>query len=217
MVAVFAMETELSRKDRVLLFLYGTPHIVGSIAALIGLGLYFSGLIDRYWWAIAAALYGGGYFIVPRNDAVDKIVQARFSEETLRERLAQLIAASRKRIPAEAERQLEAIREHAEVLLPKLKELTDRGALASSVRHDVLQMLTRYLPDTLGAYLRLPPAYAKLTRDDHGRTPQALLTEQLGLLEGNLARAIKEAYAEDITTLEVQGRFLNEKFMAPPH
>lgn len=211
------MDTELSRKDRVLLFLYGTPHIVGSIAALVGLGLYFGGIVDRFWWAIVIALYGGGYFIVPRDDAVAQIVRAQFSEETLRDRLAQLITAARKRIPAEAERQLEAIREHAEVLLPKLKELTDRGALASSVRHDVLQMLTRYLPDTLGAYMRLPPAYAKLTRDDRGRTPQALLIEQLQLLEGNLARAVKEAFAEDVTNLEVQGRFLNEKYTAAPH
>jgi len=211
------MDDQLSRKDRLLLFLYSTQHIVGSAAALVGLGLFFGGVIDRYWWAIVAALYAGGYLLVPRDDSAEKIVRAQFSEENLRERLDELIKAARNRVPAEAGHRLEEIREHAQLLLPKLKELTDRGALASSVRHDVLQMLSRYLPDTRAAYLRLPPAYAKLTRDDAGRSPQVLLIEQLGLLEGNLGRAVKEAFSEDISTLEVQGRFLSEKFAPAPH
>ncbi len=211
------MDNELSLKDRLLLFLYSTPHIVGSIAALAGLGLLFAGVIEEYWWAIVAALYCGGFLLVPRDDSVEKIVRAQFSEENLRERLSDLIKAARNRVPSEAQRRLEAISAHAELLLPKLKELTDRGALASSVRFDVLQMLTRYLPDTLGAYLRLPPAYARLTHDDAGRSPLTLLIEQLQLLEDNLGRAVKEAFSEDVATLEVQGRFLSEKFTAAPH
>ena len=70
------MDTDLTLKDRVLLFLYSTPHIVGCLAALAGLGLLFAGVIDKYWWAIVPALYGGGYLIVPRDDAVAQI--ARF-------------------------------------------------------------------------------------------------------------------------------------------
>jgi hypothetical protein len=210
------METEFSLKDRVLLFLYSTRHIVGSLAALAGLGLLFGGVIDKYWWAIVAALYCGGYLIVPRDDTVEQLVRMQFSEQNLRERLADLIKAARPRVPAEAAKLLEAIREHADLLLPKLKELTDRGALASRVHHDVLQMFTRYLPDTLGAYLRLPPAFARLTHDDAGRSPQALLVEQLKILEGNLGSAVKEAFAEDVATLEVQGRFLSEKFSSVP-
>ena len=211
------MDNELSHKDRLLLFLYSTRHIVGSIAALAGLGLLFAGAIDKYWWAIVPSLYIGGYLLVPRDDTVEKIVRAQFSEENLREDFTDLIETARNRVPAEAGKRLDAIREHAELLLPKLKELTDRGTLASSVRHDIFQMLTRYLPDTLAAYLRLPVAYTKLTHDDAGRSPQTLLIEQLRLLEGNLARAVKEAFSEDISTLEIHGRFLNEKFTTGPY
>jgi hypothetical protein len=210
------MDAEFSFKDRLLLFLYSTPHIVGSAAALAGLGLLFAGVIGAYWWAIVAALYAGGYLIVPRDDTIERIVRAEFSEDNLRERLDELILAARNRVPAAAGERLESIREHANFLLPKLKELTERGTLASSVRHDVLETLTRYLPDTLGAYLRLPTAYAKLTHDSSGRSPERLLNEQLRLLDDNLEQAVKEAYAEDIAHLEVQGRFLSEKYTRPP-
>lgn len=210
------MAEELSRRERALLFLYGTPHIAGSVAALAGLGLYFAGIIGPFWWAIVPALYAGAFLVVPRDDRIEQLVRAQFTEENLRERLDELIRAARMKVPAEAGHRLEKIREHAGLLLPKLKELTERGALSSNVHFDALQMLTRYLPDTLGAYLRLPPAYKKLHRDDAGRSPDSLLIEQLGLLEDNLAQAVREAFAEDISHLEVQGRFLAEKYVAPP-
>src|SRR5262249_23394033 len=206
----------LSYDKRLLLFLYGTPHIAGSVAALVGLGLYFAGVIDRWWWAIVVGLYAGGYLVVPRDDSAQRIVRAEMGEGNLREQLAELIRRAQKRVPPEAAQRLEAIRGHAETLLPKLKELTERGSLASSVRHDVLQTLTRYLPDTLAAYLRLPPVYARLSRDREGRTPAMLLNEQLRLLEDNLDRAVHEAFAEDVARLEVQGRFLSEKYTRAP-
>ncbi len=207
--------TELSFRYRALLYLYSNQHIAGSIAALVGLGLFFGGVIDKGWWAIVAGLYVGGALIMPRDDSAERITRAQFDEINLREQLADLIKMARNKVPAEAGHRLEAIREHAEVLLPKLKELTERGALAASVRHDVLQTLTRYLPDTLASYLKLPPAYSKLHGDANGKTPQVLLVEQLRLLEENLGEAVKEAFAEDVATLQVQGRFLSEKFTTP--
>jgi hypothetical protein len=211
------MPSDLSVKARLLLFVYSTQHIVGSLAALAGLALYFSGVIDRLWWAIVAALYVGGYLVVPRDESAERVARAHFDEANLRARLADLIATTRSRVPPEARQRLEAIRTHAEMLLPKLKELTERGSLSANVHHDVLETLTRYLPDTLAAFLRLPPAYARLTHDREGRTPAALLNEQLRLLEDNLARAVQEAFAEDVARLQVQGRFLSDKYTPAPH
>jgi hypothetical protein len=208
---------ELPFSQRVFLFLYSNQHIAGSVAALVGLGLFFGGIIDKGWWAIVAGLYAGGVLLMPRDDMAERIERTQFDESNLREHLSGLIKMARNKVPAEAGRLLESIREHAELLLPKLKELTERGALASNVRHDVLQALTRYLPDTLAGYLRLPPAYSRLHSDADGKTPDALLVEQLRLLEENLGRAVKQAFEEDITTLQVQGRFLAEKFTPAPH
>ena len=208
---------ELSARERLLLFLYGTPHIAGSVAAIVGLGLFFAGVIGPYWWAIVPALYLGGYLVVPRDDTVAKVLREEFNEHNLRERLDDLVHAARARVPAKSAERLEQIREHALVLLPKLKELTERGRLANNVRFDVLQTLTRYLPDTLGAYMRLPAAYKKLHRDGEGRSPDALLQSQLDLLADNLEKAVKDAFEEDVARLEVQGRFLSEKYSAAPH
>jgi hypothetical protein len=207
---------DLTPGRRALLYLYGTPHLVGAAAALGGLGIYFAGVIDRFWWAIVIGLYAAGALLVPRDDAADRIARAGFDEEHLRDQLDQLFKTARKRVPEEAARLLASIREHADVLLPKLKELTERGSLCSTVRSDVVETLTRYLPDTLAGYLRLPPAYARLHPVGIGKTPQTLLVQQLRILEDNLARAEREAFAEDVASLEVQGRFLAEKYAAAP-
>jgi hypothetical protein len=155
--------------------------------------------------------------VVPKDDAADRVARAQFDESNLKDRLDDLIKMARNRVPAEAGHRLEAIREHADILLPKLKELTERGTLVANVRHDVLQTLTRYLPDTLASYFRLPPAYARLHANETGKTPDSLLVEQLRLLEDNLRRAVQEAFAEDISNLEIQGRFLADKYSPEPH
>lgn len=208
--------TELSGWEQVKLYLYGRRHLAGCVAALAGLVLYFFGLIDRGWWAIVLGLYLGGVLVMPKDDTADRLTRARFDETNLREHLDELLKMARHRVPAEAGHRLEAIRGHAELLLPKLKELTERGALSATVRHDVLQTLIRYLPDTLATYFRLPKAYARLHSDGAGKTPDALLIEQLRILEDNLGRAVQEAYAEDISNLEIQGRFLSDKFSQEP-
>jgi hypothetical protein len=206
---------ELTFKHRALLYLYSTPHLVGCVAALAGFGLYFGGIIEAGWWAIVAGLYVAGVLVTPRSDTVERLARAEFSEATLRDHLDSLIKTAKGRVPLEAGSHLESIREHAELLLPKLKELAERGALSITVHHDAVQMLTRYLPDTLNGFLRIPPAYFRLHPDESIAAEKELL-EQLGLLEDNFARAVKEAFAEDVATLQVQGRFLTEKFTLAP-
>jgi hypothetical protein len=208
--------TPLSGRERFLLYLYSNQHIAGCIAALFGLALFFGGVIDKGWWAIVIGLYVGVALLLPRDDVAERIARAQFDEHNLRDRLMELITMATNKVPPEAGQLLNTINQHTELLLPKLQELTARGALAANVRHDVLQTLTRYLPDTLATYLRLPLAYTKLHTDDGGRTPQMLLISQLKLLEENLGRAVKEAFAEDVTMLQIQGRFLSEKFADAP-
>lgn len=67
-----------------------------------------------------------------------------------------------------------------------------------------------YLPDTIEAYLRLPPS-ARAQLDRQGQSPEALLLDQLILLEGG----VREAQRHDHTAADrllAQGRFLSERF-----
>jgi len=47
----------MTRKQRILLFLYSTPNIVGSLLGILGLALFFFGVIGRFWLLIVVGLY----------------------------------------------------------------------------------------------------------------------------------------------------------------
>lgn len=190
-------------------FVYGTPQLVASGGALIGLGLYFAGVIDALWWAIVAGLYAAGYLIT-RALVDDEAIGAELDEARLQQELEALLRTARPNVPAPAQTHLETIAERAATLIPALDDLTERGVIGLQVRHDVLLGLTRYLPDTLGAYLALPPAYLKL---HHGKpsSPDRHLAAQLALIDAHLARCVEQAFAEQAAELAVQGRFLADK------
>ncbi len=206
---------DLTAGAQLQLFLRGRKHLVGSLAALAGLGLFFGGIIATGWWAIVLGLYAAGVLLTPTDDASQRLARARYDEHNLRECLQDLLKVARNRVPAEAGHLLQAIQGHAELLLPKLKELTEEGSLASSVRHDVVQTLTRYHPDTLASYFKLPTGYARL-QGAGGKTPETLLVDQLRLLGENPRGAMEEAFSSDVSNLEVHGRFLSEKFRVGP-
>ncbi len=114
------------------------------------------------------------------------------------------------RIPEEAQRLFDTIVENAESLIPALDDLAARGVIGEKVRHDVLSGVTRYLPDTLGSYLALPPAYLKLHKGNNGN-PTSMLIEQLGMIDRHLETCLKEAFGAHADALSVQGKFLDEK------
>jgi len=56
--------------EPVAMFLYSRKNIVASTLALAGLGLYFVGVIDQFWFPIVLGLYGVGYFATPQPPAL---------------------------------------------------------------------------------------------------------------------------------------------------
>ena len=206
---------ELPLRTRVLLYLYSTPHIVGCLAALAGVALYLAGVIDAGWWAIVLGLYLGAVLLTPGRTRLDQLNQAQAEEASLTESISHLIRLSINRVPMEAGKLLETIRQHVDVLMPKLKDLTDRGALESAVHLEIRQLLLRHLPDTLYSYLRIPAAYFKL-HPDQDTVAGKQLVDQLRIIETSLALALKDAFKEDVTALAVQGRFLQDKYQAEP-
>lgn len=192
-------------------FLYRTPHLIGSCAVLVGLALYFTGIVDRGWWAILVGLYIGGY-LIGKGFSSDEAAQVGITldEARVMHEVDKLIRTARPRLPQAAQAHLDSILERAATLIPMLDDLAARGVIGERVRHDILTGLTRYLPDTLGSFLALPPAYLKLHQSGP-QAPVAMLCDQLKLIDDHLAKSLDEAFGEHAAELAVQGRFLAEK------
>jgi hypothetical protein len=195
-----------------MLFIYGTPNIAGCLLAMGGLGLFFGGLIHAYWWAIVAGLYGAGVAGWPRNELAETAESAELSTELLAQQVHKLVDSVAKGLPPEAVDELREIEAALAELLPRLRQMQDRGAISAKDSFTVLETVRRYLPDTLGAYLRLPKLYARMQTLADRQTAAQLLTAQLKMLKASLEEIARNAFAGDAEKLVTNGKFLQAKF-----
>lgn len=92
--------------------------------------------------------------------------------------------------------------------VPRMHEL---GA-GSPEAHSVMATATSYLPESLGAYLRLPRSFADRRPVDGGKTSLMVLVDQLDLLAATMDDISDAASRSDAAALVAHGRFLAEKF-----
>ena len=93
-------------------------------------------------------------------------------------------------------------------ILPRADAL---GA-GSPGQYVLVQCATDYLPTSLQAYLDLPRAYADREVVTDGKTPRALLSEQLDVLARQINEVADAVNRADSDKLIANGRFLAEKF-----
>ncbi|HTP88621.1 MAG TPA: hypothetical protein VMJ34_16820 [Bryobacteraceae bacterium] len=203
---------DTSKPPRFRMFLYSGRNIAGCLLALGGLGLFFGGVIHAWWWAIVAGLYGAGVLGWPHSDLAEKAEQAELTSEELAQQLQKLLDRLARGLPKEALEVLRNIQATLGELLPRLDELRDRGTISGKDCFTVTETVRRYLPDTLGAYLRLPRLYAQVQTLKDGRTASQTLVEQLHVLDTSLKDVAKSAFAGDAEALVTNGQFLQSKF-----
>lgn len=73
----------ITNKMRVLLFLYSTQNLVGSVLAIIGLVMFFAGWINDWWFPIVVGLYAVGLFAVPKDEMLEIRVRNESSQADL--------------------------------------------------------------------------------------------------------------------------------------
>jgi hypothetical protein len=202
----------LSISQRLQLFLYSPGNILGCVLAMGGLGLFLGGVIDTFWWAIVAGLYGAGVLVWPRNNLAETAQQTELSTELLAQQVRKLVDSVARGLPKDALDSLHSIQATLSELLPRLHELRDRGIISAKDSFIVVETVRRYLPDTLAAYLRLPKFYAQMQALADGRTASQTLLDQLRVLDTSLKDVAKSAYAGDAETLVSNGQFLQNKF-----
>jgi hypothetical protein len=202
----------LTAWQRLQLFLYSPGNIAGSLLALGGLALFFTGVIHAYWWAIVGGLYGAGALGWPRNDLAETAAQTDLSTELLAQQVRKLVDSVAGGLPKDALDVLRGIETTLSEMLPRLQEMRDRGAISAKDSFTVIETVRRYLPDTLAAYLRLPRFYAQIQPLADGRTASQTLLDQLRVLDTSLKSVAKSAFEGDAETLLINGRFLENKF-----
>jgi hypothetical protein len=198
--------------NRLQLFLYSTGNIAGCLLALGGLGLFFAGVIHAYWWVIVAGLYGVGVLVWPESHLAQTAERTELSLDLLAQQMRNLVDSVAQGLPKESLDYLRSIQATLSELLPRLKQLRERGILSGKDSFTVVETVRRYLPDTLGAYLRLPKFYAHMQPLSDGRTASQTLIDQLRLLDTSLKDIAKNAFAGDAERLVVNGQFLQTRF-----
>jgi len=189
------------------LFLYSTRNIAGSLLALGGIGLFLAGVIDHYWLAIVAGLYGVGFLAAPARSGAVLGPASSLSVSEVQSELRRMVASIKGRVEPDVQARVTSIVDAIGEAMPRLAE----GEALFTVR----QMAVDYLPSTLDSYVKLPPAYRRLHPVQNGRSAHAVLNDQLALLDAKMQEILVSVNENDTQALLANGRFLKEKFAEP--
>jgi hypothetical protein len=192
--------------QRILKYLYSTKNIVGCLLALVGLVLFFTGLVGALWPLIVIGLYLIGVLVTPGTASID--LRSGFDPDDVRKALDHEVHVVSGRVPAEVFTKVQSIQQIILGILPR------SGALppGSPELFVVERTATDYLPTALESYLNLPRAYATLHPVQDGKTSKQVLLDQLTLLESKMSEVADDVHRNDTDRLLANGRFLEERF-----
>jgi hypothetical protein len=195
---------------RALLYVYSNKNIAGCLLGLGALAAFFTGVIHDYWIEIVAGAYGIGALAVPGQPALDTDFETTMTSQQISDALGALVSRIAKLVPEDVLVLVQSIVTSINAILPMLDAKTH--AVVDQDAYTIRQTALHYLPDTIAAYLKLPPAFRNLQPLDNGKTAKALLVEQLTVLDGKMKDIAKNLTANDAQALVANGEFLRERF-----
>ena len=174
--------------------------VLGGVPAVIGI-------------VAAAPIYAAGHLTVHalRRRRARTTAPARLQSDDDAATLAaldNLLAQTHGKVPATVEARVERVANTVRQTIPRLDQL---GA-GSEQAHAVLRTATSYLPEAVGAYMRLPRDFADRRAVSGGKTSLTILCDQLDLLGSKMDDVFDAACRADADALIAHGRFLTEKF-----
>jgi hypothetical protein len=192
-------------------FVSSRRHIVGSLVALVGIGVYVYVVSDHNWLLAMAALYAVGYFATPKP-AVSNDTAAPDSPEAIATFLEKFAAEVETRVDPPVHQRVLSIVASINQALPILA----RGTMqVDGTSRAVRRIATGYLPAAFDAYLRIPRAQRRRRAADGQPTPQETLQQQLVLLDERMHDILLSVQRNDLQSLLDNGRFLRSRFAAP--
>lgn len=201
----------MEKRQRLLLYIYSTPNIVGCLLGILGLMLYFLGFIDHFWFLIVIGLYGIGVLATPHSQKYELSLTNQLTAEDIRMELEELVRKIKGKVPKEVFEVVQSIKASIFEVLPQIVDLSSSDYNIFTIKETALN----YLPASLQSYLNLPPVYANLHPVKDGKTSKQLLLDQLSLLDQEMKEIVQAVYTNDTQKLMVQGQFLKEKFQKP--
>ena len=112
------------------------------------------------------------------------------------------------KVPSMVQFRVEKITATLRDTIPRLNQLGG----GSRDAHSVMATVTSYLPEALGAYLRLPRSFADRRPIEGGKTALLVLIDQLDLLSATMDDIFEAVCRSDAEALVAHGQFLAEKF-----
>jgi hypothetical protein len=195
------------RHGRFARYATSTKHITGCTLAIVGPALAIAGVLSPpVGLALMPALYAIGALAAPVRRRVN--VVAGLEPHEVQRSLEQLQRRTLARVPDRIGLKVTTIATTIIEILPRANAL---GA-GSPGPYVLVQCATDYLPTALGAYLDLPRSYADHHTVADGKTPLALLSEQLDILARVINEIVANVNAADSGKLITNGRFLADKF-----
>ncbi len=193
------------------LYLYTNKNIAGCICAIVAVGAYLTGVIHDFWWEIVVGAYVVPALAVPGQRDTGVSLDQQMSDAEIVSNLKRLADRSEHLLPADCAKDVADICSMLETAIPGItaKNLPDQ------LTHDVRTTATEYLPQTIDAYLRMPPAYRNVKKLQDGKTATQIFQEQVALLKSHLQNVVNDLASNDSTALLANGRFLREKFASP--
>ncbi len=198
----------MTTKQRILFFLYSNGNIVGSLLGIIGLLLFFTGIIKSFWYVIVPGLYVIGVFATPRSPTYELHFRNEATVEAVREELDHLMKKINKKVSQDIYEKVDRIRQSILEILPYIIDVNSSEHTIFIIRQTALD----YLPEALQHYLNLPRAFATMHPVRNGKTAKDLLIEQLDLLEEQMEEIAEDFHSNNTNSLLIHGRFLEEKF-----
>jgi hypothetical protein len=180
-------------------FLSGTPHLVGSGAAVVGMaGGFLAGGPALLSLGIGAAAYAAGFLLAPRRRrstvaGVDDLEDGRRATEEL----ARFCTTNSADLGPEL---TDLVRRTVAVVQDVLGAWAELRTSPAD-RHSVESVVGDHLPTVLRNHLALPPDL----RTDAAR-------DQVGVLLAELERVRELAWSGAVRRVEVQGLFLKDRF-----
>jgi len=116
------------------------------------------------------------------------------------------LQAQRRSLPAPAQHLIDRIAERLRTLSPQLARVDPAGENADEIRRLIGEQLPAFVDD----YARVPATLR--TTERGGRTPDAALSDGLGVIEREIAAMTERLAQGDLDSLQTRGRYLELKY-----